>query len=175
LAKSTTSPIAFNHPVYLSEKEICDELEICFKGQDFNSHEFFRELSVGHCRLDFVAFYEKNIEIIEVKITANFDSVRQVIFYKKIVEEYLRLSFCEHNTTIHNVVISIFARYFDSEIIDLCHELGISLIKVSFDQNKKIRPLTFIEQEYFPAVIPDENFQNILLKKYRGQDVKAIH
>ncbi len=155
--------VKFKHPVYLSEKEICDEVESNFD-VFFNymgDSKLYREVSLGACRADFIEFTSGYINVIEVKITANIDAVRQVVFYKRVAEEHLRQNFSDLNLSLKQFCCAILARNIDQEIIDLCEDMQIALYRLKFDESKNLVGADPIN-EFFPAITESQEFIKIM-------------
>jgi hypothetical protein len=168
-------PSSFKHPTYLSEQELCDQLEAGNLPVDQNELVGLelaqREYQIGRCRPDFVAFGKDFISIIEVKITANMDSVRQIVFYKRIIDEYNRLYFIRNNATVVDVQLVLVARNFDSEILDICHELQIEMYKIEVSKDRKISEIRALNYDYFPTVSDDPDFLNTFLERFGTRNV----
>lgn len=159
----------FRHPVYLSEKEICDQIHEKYDSffNDLGDSIVYREVEIGACRADFVEFTKNYINVIETKITADLDTVRQVTKYKRIVEEHMRSNFTEHNLNFNmNFCSTIMARNIDRDIIDLCEEMNISLYRLKFDKKKQLVDAELIN-EFFPPIYQSTSFLE-LLKKHAG-------
>lgn len=157
---------SFNHKVYLSEKEISDQIQENFDihFNEMGDSKLYREVYLGRAKADFLEFNPHFVNVIEVKIAADIDTVRQVVFYKRIIEEHLRLNFTERNLKLNNICMSIFARSFDKDMIDLCEELQIALFKLSFDNNKKLLKSEYLN-EFFPRIEESKELLDIMISE----------
>jgi hypothetical protein len=138
----------FNHPIYLSEREIQDllykgelkqhlEYEHCLK-----SVELIKEFSFANCKLDFLCFGKNErtndceIKIIEVKKTCTSESIKQVCFYYNWLVESIRQFdiniFMDKKNSFRLVVpkMTMIAEVFDQDSLIIANACNIDLIKV---------------------------------------------
>lgn len=135
----------FQHEIYLSEKEIGDILheKWIHLFDDFPDRvQVLREYRIcGHVP-DFIELKsygnQKIIEIFELKITANMDSVRQICRYRRVIEEHARILFTEKGGIIPTISMNLIARNIDAQIIDVCEELGVGLWRLKLKTKKDI-------------------------------------
>lgn len=157
----------YTRPHWLTESQIGDLLwrdwESHFEDLDFQNAEKFREYQIGSIRPDFLTFSKSEksaplIGVFELKITADFDSIKQLCRYKRHIDEYIRLSFCKYGfASIPDVNLNLIAKSFDAHIVDLAHELKIELWRVELDDNKNIC-VELEYYDYFPNVPEDDAF-----------------
>lgn len=125
---------SFDHPAYVSEEKLSDFVEAYLRHIHEPASAVKREFSLGGCRFDFLVLTPNSLILNEVKITVSIDSVRQLLFYKERLEEFL------YEENIHGVqiILSLYARYFDSEVVEICRELFIHTIKIKIKKNGSI-------------------------------------
>ncbi len=158
----------FKHPEYLSEQQVCDQLEAIFKEDCFNS-EVKREFLIGSAKPDFAIFHSNFIEIIEVKLAADISAVRQIAFYKRVLETSMLLQAIDTgivSVKYPEVRLCIAAKIFDSEILDLMDVFGIVPYQYKITKNKTVEFVI----EKFPefTVNNDREFRSLVASKYLG-------
>lgn len=150
--------IKFKHPIYLSEEQISNLLEIYLQkvyeeaGLPF---KILREYQIHSARPDFIIITKNLIEIIEVKQTANWSALRQVCFYKKIIDQHVLSSCFREGKGFPKTIASLYAINFDHEIIDVCWSLDVSLTKV-FLKNKTTIDIDDVYDYAFEEVSIDQ-------------------
>lgn len=156
----------FKHPIYLPEEEISNLLETYFQkvyetaGLPF---KILREYKIHSARPDFIIITKNLIEVIEVKQTANWSALRQVCFYKKIIDQHVMDSCFKEGRGYPKTTSSLYAINFDHEIIDVCWALDVDLTKIVI-KNKKNIDIDDVFDYAFEDVSIDSSLCDILRK-----------
>lgn len=126
-------------------------------------------MTIGSIRPDFLIFHETGIEIIEVKLTADVDSVRQLVFYKRYIEELLLNQYIDSVGAVNlNINLVFFAKSYDSKLRDLLFTLRIADFRFEINESQKVVMFPNEEDPYFLDVKEDSNFTNLIINKYCG-------
>jgi hypothetical protein len=162
----------FQHEIYLSEKEIGDLL-----WRDWDHHfplnerrKTYREMKVDSAIPDFLSFRnfhgKEHLNIYELKITANIDSVRQLCFYSRVISEQVRIKNVYSPEKLPLISLHLIAKNFDNNIFDICGALGVMLHRVIVTSKNEIQ-VEYHPNYDFDASI-DRNFQSKLGVIYNG-------
>jgi hypothetical protein len=164
--------------IWLNEQQIGDLIwkdDGHFFGEDRDN--VFREFNIGNLRVDFAKFNRDGfygIDLYELKITANVDSLLQILKYKRHLDEYIRCEFFsiesrgESFKRCPRVRMHLIARYFDSQIIEACLEADIALWKVDVISKNEIN-IEETEFDIFPNV-PNSFILSNKLKTFFGEN-----
>lgn len=154
----------FKHPIYLPEEEISNLLEELFHnihqtaGQPY---KIIREHRIGSVRPDFIIVTKNLVEVIEVKQTANWSALRQVCFYKKIVDQHVMDGCFRDGRGYPKTIASLYAINFDHELIDVCWSLSVDLTKIVLESKNSIN-LDDVFDYSFESVHTDEGLTELL-------------
>lgn len=145
--------MAVRHEIYLPEQEIGDLLWKNWDAHFFPPGEWesHRELEIAGVRPDFVSFVSNQrmsprIIVSELKITANLESVRQLIAYLDEVNAHLNMWRFKHGRTANIFVEGwLIARNIDADIVDMCRALDIALFRV------RVKSKSEVEVEHYAS------------------------
>lgn len=167
---------------WYTEKELGDLIEShkfeVFEDLDSTTYEskkpkaIFREFPIGFGFADFLVFNEKDVNLVELKITASIASVKQLLTYKESfsfsIFEMLYEQLGNNLKKYQDILplrTSIIARYIDKDVFDLASGLGIELYRISIVNNK---PVVELMENYIDRPHTGETAA-LQLKKFYSQ------
>lgn len=129
----------FRHPAWLSEKEIGDKLwENPEKPLELflNCEKIYREFWIGKGRVDFATFSKETntITLIELKITADINSVVQLVTYAR----NLKIQLHKNGLSDVKIRLALLARYFDEGVTAFCDYIEILAEKLEVSDSKDV-------------------------------------
>jgi hypothetical protein len=174
-------------PHWLSEKQIGDILWKDpfghFGTNTFiENHNFFREPNLGKIRPDFMGLGSVDgaliVQLIEIKITADAQSVSQLAKYRNFwldqLDSYRDFVMPKKTSAAgFEIDMSLYARFFDANAFPLAKALNIELKRIEIRSDSEVE---LVDEGYGDPYQFDSKFNALLLENFKDEDNgKAIY
>lgn len=122
--------------LWLNEAQLGDLFWVQYLSSKAGVQRLFREFQIGRGRVDFATFSQTQIDLFELKITADITSIIQVHQYRCDMLDYSFDHFMRtkappmFDDSLPRVNSFLVARHFDTGVQEVCARLGIKALRL---------------------------------------------